>query len=46
MLFLVIFFILVKDFFDKNMKEFYEINFMDEFILCGIIQYYVYVEEK
>ncbi|KAK4676260.1 DExD/H-box ATP-dependent RNA helicase dhh1 [Podospora pseudoanserina] len=46
MLFSATFPISVKDFSDKNMKEPYEINLMDELTLRGITQYYAYVEEK
>ncbi|KAK0735999.1 P-loop containing nucleoside triphosphate hydrolase protein [Apiosordaria backusii] len=46
MLFSATFPISVKDFSDKNMREPYEINLMDELTLRGITQYYAYVEEK
>ncbi|KAK4197404.1 putative ATP-dependent RNA helicase [Triangularia verruculosa] len=46
MLFSATFPISVKDFSDKNMKNPYEINLMDELTLRGITQYYAYVEEK
>ncbi|KAH8687455.1 P-loop containing nucleoside triphosphate hydrolase protein [Tricladium varicosporioides] len=38
--------ITVKTFSDKNMKDPYEINLMDELTLRGITQYYAFVEEK
>ncbi|KAI9752800.1 MAG: DExD/H-box ATP-dependent RNA helicase dhh1 [Chaenotheca gracillima] len=37
---------IVKTFKDKNMKQPYEINLMDELTLRGITQYYAFVEEK
>ncbi|KAI9844482.1 MAG: putative ATP-dependent RNA helicase ddx6 [Sclerophora amabilis] len=38
--------LIVKTFKDKNMKQPYEINLMDELTLRGITQYYAFVEEK
>lgn len=46
MLFSATFPLTVKDFSDKNMKDPYEINLMDELTLRGITQYYAFVEEK
>ncbi|QSZ33450.1 hypothetical protein DSL72_005018 [Monilinia vaccinii-corymbosi] len=45
MLFSATFPLTVKDFSDKNMKDPYEINLMDELTLRGITQYYAFVEE-
>lgn len=36
----------VKTFCDRNMKDPYEINLMEELTLVGITQYYAYVEER
>lgn len=46
MLFSATFPITVKNFSDKNMKNPYEVNLMDELTLRGITQYYAFVEEK
>ena len=46
MLFSATFPLSVKAFSDKNMRNPYEINLMDELTLRGITQYYAFVEEK
>ncbi|OLL22173.1 ATP-dependent RNA helicase dhh1 [Neolecta irregularis DAH-3] len=46
MLFSATFPVTVKDFMDKYLRNPYEINLMDELTLCGVTQYYAFVEEK
>ncbi|KAG7094711.1 DExD/H-box ATP-dependent RNA helicase dhh1 [Marasmius oreades] len=46
MLFSATFPMIVKDFKDKNMRQPYEINLMEELTLRGVTQYYAYVEER
>ena len=36
----------LKSFMDKHLKEYKEINLMDELTLKGVTQYYAYLEEK
>lgn len=46
MLFSATFPMIVKEFRDKNMKQPYEINLMEELTLKGVTQYYAFVEER
>lgn len=46
MLFSATFPMIVKDFRDRNMRNPYEINLMEELTLRGVTQYYAFVEER